>query len=138
MVRTIQKPNKMAAILFVPFWNSWDYKPNIFDHPKSEHVRYSSPHCISNTREVYGLSTQILIGHQKFDWSAYHRSKLVIIHIPTLINLCRNHGSSASAPHGSVGLTSGDEKRLKKKKKSDERKKQSDERKSMNAFLDSR
>ena len=26
--------------------NGWDHEPNAVEHPKSEHVRYSSPHCI--------------------------------------------------------------------------------------------
>ena len=27
--------------------NGWGHEPNAIDHPNTEHVRYSSPHCSS-------------------------------------------------------------------------------------------
>ena len=38
---------RLAAIFSVLISNVWDHKPNTLDHPKSEHVRISSPDCIS-------------------------------------------------------------------------------------------
>ena len=36
--------------------NGPDHEPNVIDHPNSEHVRNSSPHCIFKTYVYVGLT----------------------------------------------------------------------------------
>ena len=33
--------------------NGPDHEPNIIDHPNSDNVRNSSPHCIGETGDIY-------------------------------------------------------------------------------------
>ena len=44
---------KRPRLVIVRISNGWDHEPNTIDHPKSERVRYSSPHCIAVSQIIH-------------------------------------------------------------------------------------